>query len=132
MRLYIILEMIIKKILSKTNQYYTAQAKVSNQPNTSFTVTTLKDLPAGKYLVLAQVSASVSATSIMIARLYSLSNTTMLLDGYSRSTMSSGGGCTCWGLMEATKDYGSIQLVTYGYYSGSCTYTGSILAIKLI
>ena len=132
MRLYTILKTVISIVSSKKNIIHTATKTASNKLASSITVVTLTNLPAGEYLVLGNITASIDVTNIIIANLQAVSKSTFTIKGTGRSTMVAGGGCNCWGLLNVTSNYGSVQLDTYGYYSGSCTYTGNILAIKLI
>ena len=123
----------IKILNAKSNKYYKESAQVSNKVNNSLTVCTLL-LPKGTYLVFGNVSANVDAgvSSLLASAINSASGVNILMGAQGRSTMNAGGGCQSWALAEVTSEKGSVRLTTYGYYSGSWTYAGKLLAIRLI
>ena len=134
MRLFQLLKDIILAIRNISNKYYYTSGTASGTYGATFVLCALSDLPKGVYLVQGHVNGGKDLSSVaMAADIYIPTGGTVLMAGGSRTTMIAGGGCTCWGLIEVTeKNVGEIQLRTYRYYSGSITYTGKLVAVRLI
>lgn len=115
-----------KNLSSLDNKYFYKILTVSSQYGKSFDVVSLT-LPKGyAYLILAHTTCNISGSSILICTL-----TGVDLDGYSRSTMNSGGGCTSFGLLEPKDSDTIVTVRTYGYQNTSYKVTGKILAVRL-
>lgn len=115
-----------KNLSSLDNKYFYNFLTVSSQYGKSFDVVSLT-LPKGyAYLILAHTSCSISGSSILICTLKGVD-----LDGHSRSTMNSGGGCTSFGLLEPKDSDTIVTVRTYGYQNTSYKITGKILAVRL-
>lgn len=129
MRLFNILKNTINIIKDISNKYYyISTSGKTGTYRTSFALCSLT-LPVGVYLLIGNVGASVdSSTTAMLA---GLSGAT-IITGQGRSMMAAGGGCQVWGLTEVTEGTQTVNLTTYRYYSGSVTYSGKLIAIKLI
>lgn len=112
--------------------YYTSASGVTGSYATTLTVCTLKNIPEGTYLILAQTAANVGTTTIMNASIAAVENCTVKLNCPGRATGEAGGGCHAWAIVDVTGGPGSLKLTTYKYYSGTIGYSGRLAAIKLI
>lgn len=129
MRLFNLLKNVILFIRGIKNTHYHASVTgITGTYRTSFTVCSL-ELPIGVYFLIGNVGASVdNSSTVMLA---GLSGAT-IITGQGRSMMGAGGGCQVWGLTEVTEGTQTVNLTTYRYYSGSVTYSGKLVAIRLI
>ena len=120
----------ITSLNARANTYQLQTFSKANSKGASITLGSIT-LSKGKYLVLGNISASVDmgTSTIILTQLYD--NTVGATLGQGRSTGVGGGGCSAWALVDVATSK-TVSLRTYGYYSGSCTYTGKICAIKLI
>lgn len=134
MRLFNLLKSIITAIKGISNRYYyTNKINVTGTYQTAFEVCRISNLPKGVYLCLGGVESSVANTSTIVsASIRPALNATNLMYQVVRTTMTSGGGASTYSLMEVTQDGGTIYIDAYRYYSGSVTYRGTLIAIKLI
>lgn len=130
MRLFQLLKDIITAIRNISNKYYHASGNATGTYRTSFTVCSLTDLPKGVYLVLGKVNGNVDVAS---STLNASISGNIIIGAQGRGFLNAGGGVHTWGLISVEDtDTNSVGLTTYRYYSGSVTYEGVMVVIRLI
>ena len=132
MRLYEILEPIAEYVGKlKKRETLTAKGTVRATIGGYATICTLTLKPNRDYAVIGGTDISVSGNDVMNCAL-DVKNATIVggTPGV-RTTASGGGGCSTTIYVKTQGQEGKVNLIGYGYFSGTYNYSGSIIAIEI-